>query len=140
MPRLGQLSIALVALSCIACGQTLEMDLKSPLRLWDHERGNCGRQRAMDGDGDYWIEDGCQKGESRFEKVRRLTDAEQKRIVAADKALPPPGPDPMGKDCKGNAHYFVERWGDDRRFWRFCAGEGELGDTRIPEPPFQEEV
>jgi hypothetical protein len=114
------------------------MDLKSPLRLWDHEGGECGRQRAVDGNGDLWIESSCARGDARFDKSRPVTADELKKIETAFKALPQPEREQMAKDCKGHAHFFVERFSNDRRTWRLCADpSAPVGDPRGLPPAFE---
>lgn len=113
------------------CAQVIEADLAPPMRLWDHERAGCGRTRAIDGNGDVWVDGGCNNGFARFTKSRHATDDERKRVEAAFQALPKADPDQMARDCKGDAHFFVERFADDKRSWRLCGDlSAPLGDPK----------
>jgi hypothetical protein len=90
----------------------------------------------VDGAGYSWTEGGCENGEKRFSKGRRLTDEEQRAVREAFATLPPPD----GKDCDWSDRFVLRVPGGAERLWYVCGREGNhpnpLEIEGLPQPFF----
>lgn len=129
--RCATATAALLVAAC-ASHPTIEQ-LDGRVYHWDHERGLCGEQWALDGDGVLWTEHGCENGTPRFTRVREVTPAERARIEAAFARLPARSPEEPS--CNQRDVFAVRTRGGERA-WSVCSLR-EDDPSSLP-PPFDE--
>lgn len=90
----------------VSCSPTHFEDLKKPVLLWDRSRGLCGSGRALDGDGQLWVDrGGCEDGAVEFSLQGRGAPEKVDALRQAFDALPRKA-EVDRSACNGNIDFF----------------------------------
>lgn len=119
------------ALACVIAagcggGPTLH-GLARPTYVWGRETGLCGRTVAMDRDGVLWAEAGCENPDTRYSRIRTLSDAERARVRAAFTSIDGAAQTPVAPECPLRHRFIVMQPGGYAE-WAACATTGSDAD------------